>query len=269
MNYLVMDDERLAREYMKEMLEEASPGNCIYDTDNPQEALGLMDTVDVDILFLDIEMPNINGIEFAKQVKIKKNKINIVFCTGYDQYTKDAFDVDASAYLLKPVSVDQIKHALDNLRYGFDSASPSSKRIFFQCFGNFECFIDGEPVLFKFSKTRELLAYLVHRNGALSTVHELESVLWEDEEHASYLRKLKKDLLDNLRELHAENLIVSARGYLGIRMLPDIYCDYYSWLKGEPSGINAYKGEYMSQYPWADYTNAMLSNESGGAYYEE
>jgi len=263
MNYLVIDDEEMARSYMQEMVEEASPGNNIYATDDPDEALNMMDSMDFDVVFLDINMPFISGVDLARKMKLKKPKVNIIFATGYEEYMKEAFDLDASAYLMKPVSVEQIEHALDNLRYAANSAAESSRRIFFHCFGNFELFIDGHQVQFRFSKTKELLAYLVHRNGALSTVHEIEAVLWEDEAHSSYFRKLKKDLLDTLRECNAENLIVSARGYVGIRMLPDIYCDYYSWLKGEAAGINAYKGEYMSQYSWGEMTNAMLFGDSG------
>lgn len=56
-----------------------------------------------------------------------------------------------------------------------------SKRIRAHCFGNFEIFIDGEPMHFQYSKSRELMAYLISRNGALCTNGEVMAVLWEDE----------------------------------------------------------------------------------------
>jgi len=261
MNFLVMDDEFLARDYMKEMIEEAAPGNNVYTTDDPDKAMELLGSINPDVVFLDINMPQVSGIDMAKKMKLQCPRLNIIFATGYDEYTKEAFDLDASAYLMKPVTVDQIEHALDNLRYSGNAAGSTNKKLYFQCFGNFEAFWEGQPIQFRFSKTKELLAYLVHRNGALSSVHEIEAVLWEDEAHSSYFRKLKKDLLDTLKEMNIDNLIVSSRGYVGIRLIPDMYCDYYSWLKGEASGINAYRGEYMAQYEWGEFVNASLSSK--------
>lgn len=263
MNYLIVDDEEMAREYMKEMVEEAAPGCTCYTSCNVEEILDMVKMVDFEAVFLDIHMPQISGIDLAKEIKMLHPRTNIIFTTGYDQYMGEAFDLDASAYLMKPVSVDRIEHALDNLRYTGEAVNVQ-QRIVFHCFGNFEAFVDGNPLQFKLVKTKELLAYLVHRNGASCTIHEIAAVLWEDESHESYFRKLKKDLMDTLKEVNAEDLIFSSRGYIGIRIGPDVACDYYSWLRGEPEGINAYRGEYMAQYSWGEFTNATLFQSDNG-----
>ena len=86
----------------------------------------------------------------------------------------------ASGYVMKPVTSDKIKHEIDDLRYPIQSVT--NNRVRFQTFGNFEVFIDEQPVKFQYSKTRELLAYLVDRNGALTTNNEISNILWEHED---------------------------------------------------------------------------------------
>ena len=260
MNYLVVDDEPMALDYMKEMVEEVTPGSSVYATSSLDEIRRLMSTVNFDAIFLDIHMPHISGVDLARELKMDHPKLNIIFTTGYSEYMGDAFDLDASAYLMKPVTSDRVAHALENLRY--TNIPVADKKVVFHCFGNFEVFVEGQPVQFGLLKTKELLAYLVHRNGASCTVAEIAAVLWEDESHESYFRKLKKDLMDTLRALGADDIIYSSRGYIGLRVGPDIACDYYSWLKGEPAGINAYCGEYMAQYSWGEFTNANIQNST-------
>ena len=99
-------------------------------------------------------------------------------------------------------------------------------------------------------------AYLVDR-GTLCTSAEIAGVLWEDKESSSYLRKLRKDLLDTFRAANCSEVLIHEWNRQGIRTeLVD--CDYYDWKKGIPSALNAYRGEYMKQYSWAELTNGLL-----------
>ena len=107
---------------------------------------------------------------------------------------KEAFELHASGYLLKPVTPVKIRQELDNLRCPVQSVSRN--RVRFQTFGNFEAFIDGKPVKFQYELTKEMLAYLVDRNGALCTNGEIMAVLWEDNCPSSYYRRLVKDMKD-------------------------------------------------------------------------
>ena len=83
----------------------------------------------------------------------------------------------SAVFLLKPANEADVRNVLENLRYPPETAPVGIK---IQCFGNFEIFVGGRPLSFKRSKSKELLAYLVDRNGATCTNGEMLAVLWED-----------------------------------------------------------------------------------------
>ena len=195
MKYLVLDDEILAAEYLAALICEVDEKAEVVTEINPLKSLELAEQ-QFHVCFIDIQMPGLNGIEFANKLKKLYPKTNFIFVTGYSDYMGEAFKVDASDYIMKPANVEQIRHALENLRYSVPEGlgEEEKKRIQITCFGNFDILIDGKPVKFKFDKTKELLAYLVHRKGARCTSKEIIVNLWEEEGHDSYYRMLKKDL---------------------------------------------------------------------------
>ncbi|MCQ2448026.1 MAG: response regulator [Oscillibacter sp.] len=259
MNILLVDDEILLLEKLKRTVAAVAPDADLYAFSKAREALEFTQTTPIDIAFLDINMRILSGMELANQIQAIYPKVNIIFCTGYAEYALDAHDLHCSGYLLKPVSEEKVADALNNLRYpigsGKDSEEPK-KRVEIHCFGNFNVTIDGVPVHFKYEKTRELLAYLVDRQGALTSLAEIAAVLWEDEEHEYYLKSLRRDLILTLEEAGCSDILEKERGKLAI--LPEkISCDYYDWRSGKiPS--SSYSGEYMAQYSWAEYMNGLL-----------
>lgn len=144
---------------------------------------------------------------------------------------------------------------LDNLRY---PVRPAPHRVRFQCFGNFEVYIDGHPVLFRREKTKEYLAYLVDRE-TMCTGAEIAATLWDGNVNASYLRTLRKDLTDTFTAAGCADVLINAWQLRGIRAdLVD--CDYYDWKRGKPWAVNAYRGEYMTQYSWAELAHGTVEN---------
>ena len=254
-----IDDEQNALEYIVRKIGQVVPDAKILSFLNAKEAVESAKEVPFDVAFMDIQMPEITGIDLAKKFKKINPKANMIFVTGYSEYTMDAFSVDASGYLLKPATKDQVKHALDNLRYPLTVAG--APKACAQCFGDFEFFVNGKPVHFKYNKSKEVVAYLVDRKGALCTNDEVIINLWEDDEdHSAYYRSLMKDIQDTFRELNIEDVFVRQRA--GASIVADkIRCDYYDYIAGKPEGINAYKGEYMQQYSWAEETAAALYDE--------
>lgn len=256
MRIIVVDDEPLMLDLMSELINEVSPESEIRSFSNPLEVLPALKEKPADVAFLDICMGSVTGIDLAKDIKFCYPSTNIVFATSYDQYALDAFSVNASGYLLKPVSKDSIVSALQNLRY--KPVSTPSGKLFFRCFGNFEAFCNGKPLEFQHEKTRELLAYLVDRHGAVCSNNEIVSALWDDDNHSSYLKVLRKDLTDTLSEVGFGEVIVKQWGAMGIAVSDDVHCDYYDWIDGKSDAVLSYSGEYMSQYSWAEMTNAGL-----------
>ena len=195
-----------------------------------------------------------NGVELAEKLKKYNSEINIVFCTGYGNYRDAAFELHASGYLMKPITPEKVKRELENLRRPI----VSKKKLKVQTFGNFEVYLDGKPIAFKYRRTKELFAYLVDRAGAMCTVGEIIGILFEDEGgREDYFQKLRRDLLSTLNEAGCSNAIVHTRGMLGV-VVTEIQCDYYDYLINKKDLATSYFGEYMSQYSFAEYTNAQL-----------
>ena len=126
-----------------------------------------------------------------------------------------------------------------------------------KCFGNFEVYKDGEQLTFKRSKTKELLAFLVDRNGAGVTVAEICVALWEDNEeqkNQNYIHQLFYDLRRTLDAAWAGE-VFKRNNYLYSVDPEKLDCDYYTFLKtGQPN----FYGEYMTQYSWAEGTCGLL-----------
>ena len=255
---IAVDDERFALENLVESIKKVSPNAQINRFRYPDEALEFARENDVDVAFLDVEMIGMNGVELAERLKLYHPDINIIFSTGYGQYRDAAFDLHASGYLTKPITPEKVKKELDNLR----RPVRDSKRVRIRAFGNFEVYLDGNPISFKYSKTKEMLAYLVDRKGALCTNGEIMAVLFEDDGgHEAYFRSLRKDLTDILEVAGCSGVLNQQRGSIGI--VPEMVdCDYFNWCGGNQSGVNAFRGEYMTQYSWGEYTNGLLIDQN-------
>ena len=254
---LAVDDERFALENLVDSIRLASPSAQIHPFRYPEDALDFAKENHVDVAFLDVEMVGMSGVELAEQMKLYLPDINIVFSTGYGHYRDAAFELHASGYLTKPITPEKVKKELENLRRPVRKA----KRIRIRAFGNFEVYLDGDPISFKYSKTKEMLAYLVDRRGALCTNGEIIATLFEEDSgHDAYFRSLRKDLTDVLEAAGCGEILSQQRGRIGI--VPELVdCDYFNWCEGKRSGANAFHGEYMTQYSWGEYTNGMLIHQ--------
>lgn len=260
MTIIAVDDEKLALEVLVDTINEVLPGEQVYSFRKPLEAIGFATDIHCDIAFLDIQMRGMTGLELAKKLKDINGKINIIFVTGYSEYSLDAFRLYASDYLLKPVDARQVRTALENLRNPIEKKT--GKKLQIQCFGNFEVFADGVPLVFNRNKTKELFAYLTDRRGTSVTMGELIAVLWEDKPDSisqrSNLRNLIHDLKRTLAQVDADDIVVKNRNTISLKA-DAVECDYYDFLSGNPSAVNLYQGEYMSQYSWAEMTTALLT----------
>ena len=251
---LIVDDEKIIREGAAAVIKKCEPDGDLTLCENPKQALEAVKEEPFDIAFLDIEMPGMTGIELAKKIKKLSPTTNIIFCTAYPQYAGEAISLHASGYINKPVTAEKVKAELADLRHPIQEKEEGLR---VQAFGNFEVYYNGNPVHFKYSKTKELLAYLVDRSCAVVDSAEIQAVLWEDSDNSNYYKQLRKDLLDTFKEIGQEGAIEAIRGGMGI-VPGKIKCDFFEYLSGTPQGINAYHGEYMQQYSWAEVTHGSL-----------
>ena len=262
MNILAVDDEYYALELLKSSLEEVAGNSTVYLCRDVRSALTTATEKRIDVAFLDIHMPEMNGIELARELKLLNPKVNIVFATGFSEYMKEGIDLRMSGYVMKPVTPEAIRTELENLRNPIEW-NPE-KRIKILTFGNFDVFIDGDPLKFERKQAKEILAYLVDKRGTSATYPELAAMLWEDEEYDRTKQKNLQvyiaSLVKTLQSLDVKDLILKNRqGILLNTRIVD--CDYYRFLEGDVKAINSFTGQYMSAYSWAEFTVGYLENQ--------
>lgn len=112
-NCIVVDDEELARALLISYIEKLDFLNLVGQAENPLEALQLMKEHDVDVLFLDIQMPEIKGTDFAKMVD---SNTKIIFTTAYSQYALEGYELNAVDYLLKPITFERFVTAVNKVK---------------------------------------------------------------------------------------------------------------------------------------------------------
>ena len=252
MKIIMVDDERLILQMMRKNLAEVLPDCEPVLFEKSGMALEYAKKNDVDIAFLDIDMPGINGIDLAKELKKINPLVNVIFCTAYSEYMQDAIDLHASGYVLKPTSAGTIEKAINNLLHPVKKTMP---KVFVRTFGDFDLFIDGVSALFKSKKSKELFAYLVHKRGGVANKKEIAAALFEDsysDSTQTYLKRIYKELNETLIDYGVEAILVKGFNQYAVDTTK-FTCDAYDYDKGLPYAVNAYKGEYMAQYEWADF----------------
>ena len=257
-----IDDEPAMLEELRDAIAAAAPEAEIMEFKRAADVLSAITEQgkQPDVVFSDIELPGMDGLNLAVQIKNSAPDAKIVFVTGFSQYALEAFRRHVQGYLMKPVDADMIRAELEALSLPLE-AQNQPEMLQIRCFGHFEVFWRGKPVIFQRRQSKELLAFLVDREGRACIAEEIAAALWEDEGDLSLakqrVRNLVSDLRSTLREIGMEDLLIRERRQLALRReLVD--CDYYRMLSGDMSAVNAYSGEYMIDYSWAELTSGRL-----------
>ena len=119
-NCIVIDDEPLARQGIKEYIGEVDFLNFVGEFESPLKATSLLSTTGVQLIFLDIQMPKITGLDFFKTLK---NPPPVIFTTAYPQFALDGFDLNALDYLVKPISLERFLKAAHKAKEFYDLRS--------------------------------------------------------------------------------------------------------------------------------------------------
>ena len=255
---IAVDDEALMLGALVSAIKASPDITEVAEFSNCEEALAFVKRNPADIAFLDINMRGMGGLSLAEKIIDACPECKIVFCTGYEEYAVPAFKLHASGYLMKPISAKDIQGEIDNIK----GVRRKEKPITVKCFGNFEVYAKNEKLVFKRLKSKELLAFLIDRNGAGMTAKQICAVLFpedtDDAKNLSYLRQLIMDLKNTLRTVGAEDALCHETPCYRIDTSL-LQCDYISYLE---TGKPEFHGEYMTQYSWAEGTCAMLQFKS-------
>lgn len=255
-----VDDQKNVAEEIAKIMQEIDPSGNHNAFNDVKKALDFIKENKPDVAWLDIEMPGMSGLELAMEVKKVSPLTNIIFVTGHEKFTYQAFQLHASGFVLKPATKEALVRELENLRVPVEIKKNGLIRV--QCFGNFEVFdSNDQPINFKRSRSKEVLAYLIDRRGAMCSAGEICGIMFEDREEDNALKKqlrvFMSGLRDGLKAHGAENVLVKGWNAYGVDCSL-IDCDYFNYLKGDTHAVNSFLGEYMIQYSWAEMTLGEL-----------
>ncbi len=271
MKIIYVDDEKNAYKNFQYDVEHRTDITSLVYFQRPLMALEYVKDNSIDVAFLDVTMPEMNGIELAKELKKINPSIEIIYVTGYEEYALEAYKVGGRAFLTKPYTEEELEEVfvlldklIDKNEKKPEEAKRPNTRVFMRTFGNFDVLIDGKPVIFKNSKAKELLALLVDRKGGSISSNQIFQKLWEEREYSqltsTYVRRTVRALMNQLESLGLEDMVGNNRNSLHINV-NTFSCDYYEVMKGNTDYKYEYNGYYMTQYYWAEETIAIIENK--------
>ncbi len=275
---IVVDDEQPSLDKLDKLLKDSGLAEIEGKFTEPLAALAFLQENKVDAVFLDIEMPEIDGIELSNHIADLQAEIAVVFVTAYNQYAVEAFRLNALDYLMKPVSADRLGETLCRI-IKEKSIPVSSGEIHVRCFGGFKVDIGMKDVKFRTEKAEELLAFLIDRKETFVSRIEIIDNLWEnfDGDRAlihfnTTLHYVKKALLPHGVRIS----ILHERGCYRLDAA-GLSCDYLKFLefaeKNKTAGqenilkyeeaAGLYTGEYLYglEYDWALAGRLLLEEE--------
>lgn len=265
MKTIIVDDEKFCAEYLKNLCTDLGTVEVVGSFQNVPAALDYLAEFEVDLAFLDIEMPGIKGLEAADRMREINPELNLVFVTGYDQYAMDAFKRDAVSYLLKPCDPKELEKAVQRARKLMAPPQPVAAPalppvIKIQTFGHFTVLVNGRPYRFANRKAKELLALLVDFRGGDVLIEQATDCLWEARPYDDTVKQLYRKAIVSLRQFMKDagmEFLDISRGKCHI-IPPLVDCDYFRLLAGDTAAVREFSGEYLTEYSWAEPTLARI-----------
>lgn len=257
MHIIYVDDELPAITNFRLTVENFPEIRELHTFQDGNEALAFARENLVDAAFLDMEMPEIHGLELARQLREHDPEIRVVFVTAFGQYALEAFQVDAVGYLLKPYTASDVRRKLAKCTY----RHLPTHRMVVQTMPNLSVTVDNQPLFIAGAKPREMLALLIDRGESGVTIGDVIACLWPerpaDDGAQSLARMTWKRLSDALSNVGMSDLLWRAQNRRYIRT-DAIDCDLYRILAGDRQAARRYNGAYLSEYDWAEERNAQL-----------
>ncbi|CAG7645012.1 Protein-glutamate methylesterase/protein-glutamine glutaminase [Paenibacillus solanacearum] len=276
---IIVDDEELSVKRLKRLLSESKDIETCHTFMNPLEAYEYAKSSPVDVAFLDISMPELDGMALSGLLLDLDNAMDIVFVTGHDEYALQAFDASALDYLLKPVTAERLDKTLAKIRKnrGYTAAEPALSVFLFNGLRLCRSRKGQETIRLRSPKTEELFAFLMFRR-AISR-EEIVDTLWSDLETDKALKNLNSTLYYIRKAIgsgQTGDCIEAGRHEIRIAE-SSLYCDLYEFERllkqirsaPEPSADLfkraevLYTGEFLKgkSYEWASEQTRRLEQD--------
>jgi two-component SAPR family response regulator len=205
-------------------------------------ALQYIEENPVDVVFLDISMPEMDGMEFANLLLKKESSTKVVFVTGHEKYAVDAFELEAVDYLLKPISRERLTKTLSRLTKPKRS---EEQRLFVSCFGGFSVSVygdNGDVINWRSPKVEELFAFLICKRSV--SRDEIANTLWDGFAPDKALKNINSTVYyirKALQKYGLENCLVTTHRQISINTKM-IFCDLYEFERLQKS---AWKTDHL------------------------
>ncbi len=269
---VLVDDERPALRVLEILLQNFDGISVIGSFTDPNKAVQTIGKLKPDVVFLDISMPQLHGLDAASLIQEGSPDTDIVFVTAYDRYAVEAFELNALDYVLKPISIDRLRKTVERImkKLVVEHHQSNSRRLQIKCLGQLEVsWENGIPIKWRAEKTKELFAFLLLNEGRELSKEELLETLWTNDipersikqlyNGIYYIKKtlkeygITRDLIslgsnycmklgdvdyDTARFYEFENRR-KAYGVDELKKLEQLYagdylgCEYYEWANGE------------------------------------
>ena len=229
---ILVDDEELSIKRLNKILTECGEIQICNTFSNSLEAYEYIKENKIDVAFLDISMPDMDGMTFSGMLRDMDSDIDVVFITGYDEYAVKAFELNALDYLLKPVTSERLQKTLDKIKKKrrYVQKNPGLKISFFNGFKI--CTTDEErEIKLRSPKTEELFAFIAYR-GTTSR-EEIVDTLWEGFDFDKALKNINSNIYYIRKALSVyglEDCIKTGKKEIGIEK-DRVACDLFEFEK--------------------------------------
>ncbi len=278
MRVVLIDDEPLILAHFEKLLSKIGDIHIVGTFINPYEGVESIQQNQPDIVFLDIEMPEINGVELAEIIQSRWPFIKIVFVTAHSGYAVKAFDLNAVDYLLKPVQIDRLRKTIERLREHFETPTIYiNNQEMICCFHSLQ-FKTSEVlnVRWRTSKAKELFSFLLQYRGKPVSKSMLLDLFWSESDWDKGFAHLYTTIYQIRQLLNSINFNIEIKSLDNnyILELNGVKVDVKDWeqemerlppiheqtLSKHLQVIDAYRGNYLEEegYLWAESERERL-----------
>jgi len=281
---ILVDDERLALVKLEFMLKKIPSLHIAASYTDPSQAIQEAPSYHPDVIFIDIEMPEINGLQAAEMLQEACPNANIIFVTAYNHYAVEAFEINALDYILKPVRNDRLLKAVQRLEERLSLAPKliiAKEEVTIRCLQSLRFERGGQSLnnlRWRTSKAQELFAFLLHNRNRFVSKDMLIELLWPDfnlKKASTHLYttiyQVRQCLKQNEVDLHISNLsggegytletgsmLIDVdkweQGILALETISEVNCAEHQVL------FELYSGDYYDDYDylWAESERQRL-----------
>jgi two-component system LytT family response regulator len=279
MRVMLVDDERLPMMQLKAMLEDIGGIHVIGTYLDPVQAIAMAHELQPEVVFLDIHMPEIDGLMTALQIQKSVPSVEIVFVTAYDKFAFQAFDLHALDYIMKPLQHERVTKTIHRLQTRKNSNYKDELKAYptaICCMQNIHIQLPGKKqtaMKWRTAKAQELFAFLLHNRGQLVNRDVLLELLWPNFEASRGSTQLYTTIYhirQTLNSCQATGVSITSEKLIeGYRLeIGTLKIDTEEWERqlnylGVPDHHNVYhheqlldmyKGDYLGEYNylWAE-----------------